>query len=308
VISIISELESDSTVVATRDLIKHYKKCVALKGLEITVPERSVYVLVGPNGAGKTTTIKILIDLVRADSGNAEVFGMTPHRDGARVRAQIGYIPENAGFGYSWLKVGRLLRYHASFYPSWDSKYEKSLLSKLKIDVAAKYGNLSKGQARQVQLVMALAHRPPFLLLDEPLEGLDPFVRSRVLEILAGHLADSPTTMLVSTHHIHELESLVDHIGVIDDGLLHAQMSCEQLHRRLRRYRVLVPEDWSSPPEIEPYIVERNEGDRETVWTVWGDESAVIERLVSTGATVRTVLPLGLEEAAVALLAGREGA
>ncbi len=304
----LSEPVDDSPAVAARDLVKHYKRCVALRGLEITVPEQSVYVLVGPNGAGKTTTIKILLDLVRADSGHVEVFGMTPHRNGARIRAQIGYIPENAGFGYTWLKVGRLLHYHASFFPSWDSQYEKSLLSTLKVDTAAMYGDLSKGQARQVQLVMALAHRPPFLLLDEPLEGLDPFTRSRVLEILAGHLADAPTTVLVSTHHIHELDSLVDHLGVIDDGLLHTQLSREQLHRRLRRYRVLVPECWSSPPEIESNIVERNEGDTESVWTVWGDEAAVTERLVSAGATVRAVLPLGLEEAAVALLAGRDGA
>ena len=102
--------------VATRGLVKRYRSESALDGLELQVPEGAVYVLVGPNGAGKSTAFKVLMDLVRADEGAAEVFGLDARRDGPRVRAGVGYVPERHDWGYGWMRVGRLLEHHAAFF------------------------------------------------------------------------------------------------------------------------------------------------------------------------------------------------
>jgi ABC-2 type transport system ATP-binding protein len=163
-------------------------------------------------------------------------------------------------------------------------------------------GGLSKGQTRRVQLVLALAHRPPLLLLDEPTDGLDPVVRRRTLTLLAEHLADTPTTVLVSTHHVHELDTLADHVGVLNEGRLVAQMPRDDLQRTVRRYRMEVPEGWVPPPELQPADLRRSRAGRDAQCTLMGEEREVVERLASTGAHVRDVLPLHLEDAALAFL------
>ena len=201
-----THLGDGAFAVATRGLRKQFGKEVALRGIDLQVPEGAVYVLVGPNGAGKSTTLKILLDLVRADAGAAEVFGLDPRARGPDVRAQIGYVPERHDWGYGWMRVGRLLEHHAAFYPRWDPQYAAHLARAFELRMDRKFGKLSKGQGRRVQLAMALAHRPPLLLLDEPTDGLDPVMRDETLGLLAEHLAETPTTVLISTHLVHEIE------------------------------------------------------------------------------------------------------
>jgi ABC-2 type transport system ATP-binding protein len=154
-----------------------------------------------------------------------------------------------------------------------------------------------------LQFVLALAHRPPLLLLDEPTDGLDPMVRHRTFAQLAEHLADTPTTVVISTHHIHEVESLADHVGVLSAGRLVAQMSRDELRRTVLRYRVEVPEGWEAPPELRIASLRRSRGGREVQCTLTGEERDVAARLTAAGATVREVTPLALEEAALAFLA-----
>jgi ABC-2 type transport system ATP-binding protein len=126
--------------VATRSLVKRFGRATALAGVDLAVPEGSVYVLVGPNGVGKTTTLKVLLDLVVADSGTAEVLGLDTRADGARVRAQVGCVPEQPDGGYGWMRVGALMRYHASYYPAWDAGYAEDLTRLFEIQREAKFG------------------------------------------------------------------------------------------------------------------------------------------------------------------------
>ena len=221
--------------VTTHALVKHYGKETALAGIDLEIPEGAVYVLIGPNGAGKTTTLRVLMNLERADGGAAQVFGLDTLQRGPEVRAQIGYVPERHDSGYRWLSCERLMAHVAAYYPAWDAAYAGDLTRALDIKPQRKVGTLSKGEARRLQLVLALAHRPPLLLLDEPTDGLDPIVRKRVLTLLAEHLADAPTTVMISTHHVYELESLADHVGVIQRGKLVAQMSRDELKGTARQ-------------------------------------------------------------------------
>jgi ABC-2 type transport system ATP-binding protein len=288
--------------VETRSLMKRYGRSIALAGVNLSVPEGSTYVLVGPNGAGKSTLLKVLLDLVVADSGSATVLGLDTHGESARVRAQIGYVPERDDVGYGWLRVGALLRYHASYYPGWNSDYAAELARLFAIRPQMRLGRLSKGEQRRVQLMLALAHCPPVLVMDEPTDGLDPLMREETLGAVADHLARFATTILVSTHLVHEAERLSDHLGVLSSGRIEAQVSRDTLRRSLRRYVFNVADGWSPSPALAERVIRRNGSRREIAWTIWGEEADVVARLRDSGAAVRQVEPLTLEDAALALL------
>lgn len=301
-----TRLDETPLAVATHGLDKHFGREVALRGVELQVPVGAVYVLVGPNGAGKSTTLRILLDLVRADRGTAEVFGLDTRARSPEVRAQIGYVPERHDWGYAWMRVGRLLEHHATYFPRWDPEYAARLSRAFDLQTHKRFGRISKGQARRVQLVMALAHRPPLLVLDEPTDGLDPVMRDETLGILADHIAETPTTLLISTHLVHEVDRLADHLGVMRNGELATQLRRDELHRSLRRYRADVPEGWSGAPGLNGTVVRRSGIGREIQWSVWGDEAEVIRHLSAAGATVRDAAPLTLEDATLALLSKKD--
>ncbi len=166
-------LSDSSLAVRTDNLTKAYGGRNVLDNLGLTVPEGATYALVGANGAGKTTTFGVLLDLVRADAGSATAFGRDARSEGPDVRAQIGCLSERPVFGYGWMTVEQLLRHHAAYYRAWDEVYAQKLARELTVPVRTRFGNLSKGETRRVQLVMCLAHRPPLLLLDEMTDGLE---------------------------------------------------------------------------------------------------------------------------------------
>jgi ABC-2 type transport system ATP-binding protein len=149
---------------------------------------------------------------------------------------------------------------------------------------------------------MALAHRPPLLLLDEPTDGLDPVMRDEILGALVEHLADAPTTVLLSTHHVTEVEHIADHIGVMRNGELCAQVPLSELRRDLRRYRAEIPVGWNGTSLFGDAVLRRAETRTEVDWTIWGEQDWIAEALTTAGATVREAAPLSLEEATLTLL------
>jgi ABC-2 type transport system ATP-binding protein len=288
--------------VATHGLSKRYGRKSALDQVELRVPDGAVYVLVGVNGAGKSTLFKVLMNLERPDTGAAEVFGLDTGRQGPEVRAQVGYVPERQDAPYRSMTCARLLRHAATFYPRWDHAYADHLTHALGVVPEQRVGGLSKGETRRLQLVLALAHRPSLFLLDEPTDGLDPVVRRRALALLAEHLADAPATVLMSTHHVHELDSLADHIGVLRDGRLVAQMPREELQRTVRSYQFEVPDGWEAPRDLQATALRRSSTGRDIRCTLVGEEREVTQRLAAAGARVRQVGTLALEDAALAFL------
>jgi ABC-2 type transport system ATP-binding protein len=294
--------DDGNLAVATHGLTKRYGRDSALDHVDLRVPDGAVYVLVGVNGAGKSTLFKVLMNLERPDAGTAEVFGLDTGRAGPEVRAQVGYVPERQDAPYQSMTCARLLRHAAAFYPEWDYAYADHLTSALGVRPERRVGGLSKGETRRLQLVLALAHRPALLLLDEPTDGLDPVVRRRALALLAEHLADAPTTVVISTHHLHELESLADHVGVLRNGRLVAQLPREELQRTVRSYQLEVPGGWEVPRELQAIGLRRSSAGREVRCTLVGEERDVTRRLATAGARVRQVSTLALEDATLAFL------
>lgn len=286
---------------------RRFGETQALDGLSLSVPEGAVYVLVGPNGAGKTTLLTMLMGVGSRDDGSVDVLGIDPMSRGADVRANVGYVPEDQRLGYPWLTVGRYLEHCARLVPGWDREYAGRLCRDFEVDLTKRCHALSKGQTRRVQIVSALASRPPLLLLDEPTDGLDHVIRDVMLAVLAEHFADTPTTALISTHRVYEIERLVDHVGVLRRGRLLGQMKADDLRGKLRRYWAATPEGFELPIGSDHRVVRTVRSAVEAEWTVWGDEQEVVQGFGRAGATVRDVAPLSLDEAATALLSQRGG-
>lgn len=316
----IQDFTSTPLAVHTRGLTKRYGSRLsstaplALAGLDLAVPEGRVYVLVGPNGAGKTTAIKVLQGILPADGGTAEILGLPMPESGPQARLRIGWVPESSELGgqYGEWRVDDLLAFHATYYPAWDTDYARQLRGLLEVEGRKRYGKLSKGQARRVQLVMALAHRPLLLLLDEPTDGLDPLAQDQFTAVLAEHLADSPATALISTHRVHEVEGLGEVLGVLRGGRLKAQLERDQLTEHLRNIRTLLPLDAPEArveeltrgfAELGVEVLTTNRRGREMTWTLWGDEERIRSLMSASELTLRAVDNLNLEQACRALLA-----
>jgi ABC-2 type transport system ATP-binding protein len=297
--SIPTSLDGDSFAVHTTALTKRFGEHTALDNVDFTVPEGSFYVLVGPNGAGKTTLFKLLLELIQPTSGAINVLGFDPRKDPDALRASVGYVPERSEDLYAWMNVAQALAFHRRYFPAWDDAYASQLAKKLHVK-QAQLQRLSKGEVRRAQLVMALAHHPPVLLLDEPSDGLDPMGREMLYAILAEHIANYPTTVVVSTHLVFELERLADHIAVLADGRLVVQTPTDNLRTRLRRYMVATDSAYVPPDQA---VISINGSERERALTLWGDEEQITEQIRSAGGDIRDVRPLTLQEAAVAFLA-----
>jgi ABC-2 type transport system ATP-binding protein len=196
---------------------------------------------------------------------------------------------------------------HAADYPAWDEEYAERLVGLFEIKMDRKLSTHSKGEKRRVQLLMALAHRPPLLLLDEPTDGLDPFARDTVVSVLAEHLAASPTTVIASTHLVDELDGLADHLGVLKNGKMVAQLRRSDLEMHLHTYSLELPEGWNESVRGQLRVIRENGRQREREWTVWGEAGEVARSFDGTGARVRAIHPVSLREVAVALIGRRDG-
>src|SRR5688572_20665059 len=222
-------------IVAIRNLTRQFANKRALDNVSMTVPRGVVFGLVGENGAGKTTLIKHILGLLRPQSGTVRVFGLDPVADPTNVLGRIGYLSENRDLP-GWMRIDELLRYTQAFYSSWDAAYAEELRSQFGLDNAARVKNLSRGETARAGLLLALAHRPALLVLDEPSSGLDPVVRRDILEAIIRTVADEGRTILFSSHLLEEVERVSDQLAMMHNGklvLCGPLEDIKQSHRRL---------------------------------------------------------------------------
>jgi ABC-2 type transport system ATP-binding protein len=204
-------------IISVSALTRRFGATTALAAVSLSLPRGTVYGLVGANGAGKTTLIKHLLGLLRAESGSVRVFGLDPVADPVAVLSRIGYLSEENDLP-GWMRVEELIRYSRAFYPAWDDAYAEELLRAFALDATAKIKTLSKGQKARAGLLLALAHRPELLVLDEPSSGLDPIVRRDILGAVIRTIADEGRTVLFSSHLLDEVEQVADHVTMISHG------------------------------------------------------------------------------------------
>ena len=204
-------------VIAVSELTRRFGARTALASVTLSLPRGSVYGLVGANGAGKTTLIKHILGLLRAQEGSVRIFGYDPVADPVAVLSRVGYLSEENDIP-GWMRIEELIRYSRAFYPAWDDAYAEELRKMFALDPMAKVKSLSKGQKARAGLLIALAHRPELLVLDEPSSGLDPIVRRDILGAVIRSVAEEGRTVLFSSHLLEEVEQVADHVTMISGG------------------------------------------------------------------------------------------
>ena len=236
-----------SSVIRTENLTKMFRHVTALNGLNLDVPEGSIYALVGPNGAGKTTAIKILMNIFAPTSGHAEVLGMDSTRIAGSALTAIGYVSENQELP-GWMRVDAFLAYMRPFYPSWDRDLENELVKQFELPLERKLKHLSRGMRMKAALAGSLAYHPKVIVLDEPFTGLDPLVRDELIEGLLERATES--TIFISSHDLAEIESFASHVGYLEQGRLQFSEELIVLSARFREVELTfhgpatLPEKW----------------------------------------------------------------
>ena len=283
--------------ITIRGLTKRFST-FQLGPLDLTVPTGAIYGLIGPNGAGKTTTLDLIMGMGKKDAGSIEVFGLDHARNEVAVKKQIGYVGPDLSFT-AWGRVNRLLSFVRSFYADWDDAYCTDLLARLSIGLHDRISTLSFGARTKLSLILALAHRPALLLLDEPLAGLDVISKQEVFSELLRAVQDESRTVVISSHDLHDLERLTDHTGIINDGKLLLEGPTAELVERFRTVECIMPDSVSL--ETVPGVrVLRREGGR---WRLLADlRHNPLQSLDSMGAKEAETAPVTLEELFLALV------
>ncbi|MBI5091511.1 MAG: ABC transporter ATP-binding protein [Candidatus Hydrogenedentes bacterium] len=204
-------------VLEVAGLTRRYGAKAALDDIWLKVPRGAVFGLVGENGAGKTTLIKHLMGLLKPQFGSVRVFGRDPVIDPEGALSRIGYLSEDRSMPL-WMSVTELMGYTRAFYPKWDQTFADELRETFALDPKAKVRHLSRGERAKLGLLLALAHRPELLILDEPSSGLDLAVRRHILTAIIQTVAEEGRTVLFSSHLLDEVDRVADYVTMINQG------------------------------------------------------------------------------------------
>lgn len=217
------------TVVEFRNVHRAYRhRNYVLHGVSFEVVAGEVVGLLGKNGAGKTTLLRLALGLIEPQLGEVRVFGTDPRRNARDVKRHIGYVAEDQSLP-PFLRVDEVLNLHRTLYPDWEDGLARQLAGQFRLPARAKIAQLSKGQARQVALLCAVAHRPELLLLDEPAGGLDPAARREFLETAIRILNEAGSTVIFSSHHLTDVERIARRVVMIHDGYLYLDSEVDDL-------------------------------------------------------------------------------
>ncbi|MGB0581081.1 MAG: ABC transporter ATP-binding protein [Limisphaerales bacterium] len=288
-------------VIEIRGLEKAFNK-FKLGPLDLTVPRGAIYGFVGRNGAGKTTTMDLMFGMGDADAGTITINGLDHRRDEVAFKQRVGYVNPDTSF-MIWGTVGKAIRFVRGFYPNWDHAYCDELMAAFDLDAKDMIGTLSFGAKTKLSLLLALAHRPEVLILDEPTTGLDAISRKLVFEELLKSVQGGDRTVLISSHGLSDLERFADHVGFIRDGRLLLEGRMDEVVDRYRQVDLAAPNGLPVNGADGCHVI-RQDGDR---WRVLIDQSRGIwDQLSAGGAKELANAPVTLEEMFVGLMGEEE--
>lgn len=299
--------DSDAAI-RTIGLSHRFGAVEAVRGLNLVVPRGSVYGFIGLNGAGKSTTIRMLTGLLAPTAGRALIDGHDIARNPIAALSHIGYVPDRPT-AYAWMRIREVLSFARSMWPAWNEPLVADLLARYRLDPHQKVARLSKGGGAKLSLLLALAHDPEILILDEPTDGLDAISRDEFYEQIVSAVCDRPRTILLSSHALHEVQRIADHVGIIHEGRLLLQGRAEDLIARTKRIRVTFENGTldKARPQAPAGTVRARVEAREWVLTVQNFGDPTLAHLRAAG-PVRslTVSDLSLDEVFKDIVLGQE--
>ena len=243
------EYAAGDLAVHVEHLTRTFRGKVALNEVSLQIPVGSIFGLVGLNGAGKTTLIRHLIGSLKAQHGSVTVLGDDPVRNPEGVLKQVGYLTEEDTLP-KWMRVGDLIDFTRGVFPTWDDAYAKQLCETFSLTRATRLQSLSKGQRARAGLLVAIAHRPELLILDEPSSGLDPIARSDILEAIIRTISEDGRTVLFSSHLLDEVDRVCDSVALMHEGEIIESLKTEQLESRYSEILCRVEARQSEAPVV----------------------------------------------------------
>ena len=289
-------------MIEVKNVVKEFDGFRALDDMTMTVPKGSVYGLVGPNGAGKSTIIRHLTGIYRQDSGEILVEGV-PVFETPEVKNRIAYIPDDI-FYFSNASIREMANFYRSVYPHFDEERFKKLGEVFKLDQKRQMRRLSKGMQKQAAFWVAVSLRPEILILDEPVDGLDPVMRRQIWSIIMADVAENGTTVLVSSHNLRELEDVCDHVGIMNNGRIMIERSLADLQENIVKIQLALPDGCVLPEGLD--ILHKSSTGRLQSLIMHGNADELVERLGTAKPLFIDVVPLTLEEIFIYELGGAD--
>ena len=283
-----------SSLISIAGLTRQFDSKVALKAVSLENHRGGVFGLIGGNGAGKTTLIRHVLGMLKAQSGTVRVFGLDPIANPVEVLGRIGYLSEDRDLP-NWMRIRELIRYTQAFYPTWDSAYANELLQAFDLDPKSTVRSLSRGQRARTGLLIALAHRPELLVLDEPSSGLDPVVRRDILGSIIRTIADDGRTVFFSSHLLDEVERVADRVAIIHQGQIMLTSTMEDIKETHRRMTLRFIQPMPKPPALLGALASEG-GGSEWTYVCSGESGQLRHAATALGAQVVEELPMTLDE------------
>ena len=285
-----------------KNVVKTFDGFHALDGATLTAPAGAVYGLVGPNGAGKSTLIRHLTGIYRPDSGTIDIDGQPVYENPA-VKARIAYIPDDV-FYFPQATIPDMMRYYRGIYPKFDAERYQKLGEVFQLDPKRQIRRLSKGMQKQAAFWLAVCCMPEYLILDEPVDGLDPVMRRQVWSLLLGDVSERGTTVLVSSHNLRELEDVCDHVGILNRGQVLLERSLSDLQDNTVKLQVAYAGVTEPMLPSELNILHRSHVGRVYTYIVRGSRAEILRRMEITEPILLESIPLTLEEIFIYELGG----
>lgn len=289
-------------MIEVKNVVKTFDGFRALDGLTLTVPRGSVYGLVGPNGAGKSTIIRHLTGIYKQDSGTVMIDG-APVFENPAVKSRIAYIPDDV-FYFAQATIADMMRYYRGVYPRFDTARYEKLSEAFALDPKRPFRRLSKGMQKQAAFWLAMSMRPDVLILDEPVDGLDPVMRRQVWSLVMADVAENGTTVLVSSHNLRELEDVCDHVGIMNGGKILLEHTLNDLQDNIAKVLVALPDGTALPNGLD--IVHQSTTGRLYTLILRGNTAELTNILSTAQPLFMDVVPLTLEEIFIYELGGAD--
>ena len=280
--------------------IEHVTKCFgtfkALDDLSMTVPKGTVYGLVGPNGAGKSTAIRLLTGVYTPDCGKLTMDGQEVYEN-TEIKEKIGYIPDEI-FYFPSATLEDMRTYYKGIYPNFDDCLFDRLYEIFNLPPKTPMRRFSKGMQKQAAFHLAICCRPEVLILDEPVDGLDPVMRRQVWSLILSDVAERGTTVLISSHNLRELEDICDHVGIMDKGRMLLEKSLADMQGSTVKLQIV----GEIPAGLE--VLHESKSGRLSTYILRGSAAEVAAAVEQTKPAYFDVLPLSLEEIFIYELGG----
>lgn len=289
-------------MIEVRNVMKEFDGFRALDDMSMTVQTGSVYGLVGPNGAGKSTIIRHLTGIYRQDAGEIKIDG-APVFENPEVKSRIAYIPDDI-FYYANASIREMMDFYRSIYPHFDAERFKKLADVFGLDPKRQMRRLSKGMQKQAAFWIAVSLRPEILILDEPVDGLDPVMRRQIWSIIMADVAENGTTVLVSSHNLRELEDVCDSVGIMNKGKIMIERSLNELQENIVKIQLALPDGESLPEGLD--ILHKSSTGRLQSLIMHGTQEELTEKLQSAHPLFIDAVPLTLEEIFIYELGGAD--